>query len=70
MLDSTLIDYYNKGCHDELYGTTSTVPEDTCLKAYNLGAKHVSKMRSPGIKLNLPLKLVSESDLLTLIKNS
>ena len=36
-----LLDYYIKGFQDELWGTTTTIPEDHLItKAYELGAAH------------------------------
>jgi len=39
--ETELLYYYFRGWKDELYGTTSTVPEDILItKAYNIGASH------------------------------
>jgi hypothetical protein len=39
--ETELLYYYFRGWKDELYGTTSTVPEDLLItKAYNMGANH------------------------------
>lgn len=39
--DKVILEWYNKGLHDELYGESSVVPSDTLItKAYNIGANH------------------------------
>lgn len=39
--DTELLEWYNQGWKDEMYGSSSTVPEDRLInKAYNLGAAH------------------------------
>lgn len=41
--DKVILEWYNKGWSDELYGSSSVVPTDTLItKAYILGATHAS----------------------------
>ena len=39
--DLTLLEWYKKGWEDELYGSSSVVPNNTLItKAYNIGSNH------------------------------
>lgn len=41
MRETELLYYYYRGWKDEMYGSSSTLPEDVLInKAYNLGAAH------------------------------
>lgn len=40
-IETELLYYYFRGWKDELYGSSSVVPEDVLItKAYNIGANH------------------------------
>ena len=40
-IETELLYYYFRGWKDELYGSSSVVPEDVLItKAYNMGANH------------------------------
>jgi hypothetical protein len=63
MSDKELLDWYMKGFHDELRGTTSS-PEGDQLRAYKIGALHAEMGDD-----NRSFDNLSDKEILKIIKN-